>query len=153
MHLLNRNQYISIQICCSLFCVILNRCFVIKESNPDLVHLLSYHIKYLVMLHISQFCHMITFERGRSGISHLHQSPCYPSSSMTFINLSISIWLFQEPRNNFQAFQPNFNFEPLESYKLDTKSKTLHNDSPRPSNTATLFRHTFVMRSLTLHYI
>ena len=102
MHLLNENQYISIQICCNLFCVILNRCFVIKESNPDLVPLLSYHIKYLVMSYISQLCHMITFERGGSRISHLHQSPCYPSSSMTFINVTISIWSFQESQNNFR---------------------------------------------------
>ena len=101
MHLLNENQYISIQICCSLFCIILNRCFVIKESNPDLVPLLSYHVKYLVISHISQLWHMITFERMRSGISHLRQSSCYRMSSMTFINSSIFIWRFHEPRKNF----------------------------------------------------
>ena len=102
MHLLNENQYISIQICCSLFCIVLNRCFVIKESNPDLVPLLSYHVKYLVISHISQLWHMITFERSRSGISHIRQSSCYPMSSMTFINLSIFIWRFHKPRKSFR---------------------------------------------------
>ena len=49
MHLLNENQYVSIQICCSLFCIILNRCFVIKESNPELVP------HYLIMSNIWLF--------------------------------------------------------------------------------------------------
>ena len=88
LHLLHENQYIWIQICCSLLCIILNRCFVIKERNSDLVPLLTYHVKYLVISHIWQLWHMITFERGRSVISHFCQPCCYPMCSMTFINLS-----------------------------------------------------------------
>ena len=48
------NQYISIQICCGLFYIILKTCSTIKDSNPDLVLLLSYHLKYLIISHISQ---------------------------------------------------------------------------------------------------
>ena len=93
LHLFNENQYIWFQICCSLLCIILNSCFVIKERNSDLVPLLSYHVKYLVISHSWQLLHMITFERGLSVISHICQSSCYPMSSMTFINLSILIHL------------------------------------------------------------
>ena len=34
---------------------------------------------------------MITFERGRSGISHLRQSSYHPMCSMTFINIYVFI--------------------------------------------------------------
>ena len=37
---------------------------------------------------------MITFERGRSGISHLRQSSCYPMSSIKFINISMFAKVF-----------------------------------------------------------
>ena len=114
MHLLNENQYISIQICCSLFCIILNRCFVIKESNPDLVPLLSYQVKYLVISHIWQLWHPITFELGCSGNSHLRQSFCYPIFSFIFMNSAIFIWRLKNTLKTL-LFWSTINLEPESS--------------------------------------
>ena len=103
MHILNGNQYISIQIYCILFCPTSKRCFVLKGRNQELVPLLSYHVKYLVISHIWQLWHPITFERGGSGISHHRQSSIllvhYPL--ITFISLFIQ--RFSKPRKSFRS--------------------------------------------------
>ena len=44
---------------------------------------------------------MITFDRGRSAISKLRKSSCYPMSSMKSINISIFIGWFRKPRKRF----------------------------------------------------
>ena len=74
----------SIHIECSTFYIILKTCFAMKDSNTELVVLLSYYVKYLLISHISYFLHEITTERSRFGFSHLHQSFCCPMSSFVF---------------------------------------------------------------------
>ena len=101
------NVYLSIQTCCNLFCFIFNTCFVVKNSNPDLVLLLSHRVKYLFIWHISQLWHVTTFEQGCSGISNLHQSCCYLLSSFVFIDSAKLIRWLKEPPNSFGSAVSN----------------------------------------------
>ena len=104
MHLFDENQYIPIQT--SFLCSVKDknlalldqsfyhdsRLFFHRRTFPELdqkcgalilnATLLSYHDKYLLISHVSQLWHMITFERGRAGILHLHQSSCHPMSPL-----------------------------------------------------------------------
>ena len=104
LHLFNENQYIWFQICCSLLCIILNKCFVIKERNSDLVPLLSYHVKYLVISHSWQLLHMITFERGLSLMSCTHLPIFLLSNVLHDIHKFIDINSFGDFINHEKVF-------------------------------------------------
>ena len=74
---------------------------MIQDSNPELVLLLCYHVKYLVISHFWQLWHMITLERDSSGIT---PSPIILLSNVLqdihkFIDI---LWWFQEQRKNFE---------------------------------------------------
>ena len=49
---INEHQYISIQICCILFCIILKSCFAIKDSNRP---------RYFIMLACQVFGYFVYF--------------------------------------------------------------------------------------------
>ena len=87
----NENQYTSIQICSTLFYILLKACFAIKDINTDLVLLLSDHLKYLLISHIWQLWHVITYERDSAGLSDLRQSFCHPMSWFVFMNSEMFI--------------------------------------------------------------
>ena len=104
MYLFNEIQIYTIQICCTLLYIILKTYFFIKDSNSDLVHLLFYHVKYLLISQISQLWHVIPFERSSSGISHLRQSSSHPMSSFVFMKSAKFIRCFHESRNNLEPY-------------------------------------------------
>ena len=105
----NENQYISIQISCSLFYIIFKTWFAI---NPDLVLVLSYHFKELFISHISQLSPVITFQRGHSGII---PSPIFLSSNVLFCFHEISkIHLVTQKILNFTWIGSNLSLNSLE---------------------------------------
>ena len=92
MQSLTKNQSSSIRVCCSFSHLILNTCFAKKDSNQVLALLSSDHFKYLLISYLSKLCEVTTFERDRSGISHLRKSACPPMSYFVFLNSAKYIW-------------------------------------------------------------
>ena len=68
-----------------------------KDRNPELVSLSRNHVKHLAFSHIWQLWHVITFDWGRSGVSHLPQSSWLSMSSMAWQILHVHMELKSLP--------------------------------------------------------